>query len=98
MSSSFDRFTAYVGGVPKHYIVAELLKENFYWGKDYNNKVVLDTMAGGSYRECMCVEIVDKLQKISLYNNSGSTRKSDTGRNTLHIVQPQMRIVKTWLK
>ncbi|KAH0634861.1 hypothetical protein KY284_037647 [Solanum tuberosum] len=46
MSSSWDRFTAYVRGVPNHRIDNESLKEYFYRGQDDNNKAVLDTIAG----------------------------------------------------
>ena len=43
---------------------------------------MLDTIAGGSYRECPYAEIAEKLEKISRNNKASSTRKSDTGRNT----------------
>ena len=42
---------AYVRSVPNHFIDDESLKEYFYWSQDDNNKVVLDTIAGGSYGE-----------------------------------------------
>ena len=52
VSSSWDRFTSFVRSVPNHRIDDESLKEYFYRGKDDNNKVVLDTIVGGSYGEC----------------------------------------------
>ncbi|XP_015057531.1 uncharacterized protein LOC107003759 [Solanum pennellii] len=51
MSSSWDRFTVFVRGVPNQYIDDRSLKDNFYRGQDDNNKAVLDTIAGGSYGE-----------------------------------------------
>lgn len=48
-SSSWDRFTSFFRSVLNHPIDYESLKEYFYRGQDYNNKVVLDTIAGGSY-------------------------------------------------
>ena len=47
--SSWDRFTAFVWGIPNQCIDDESLKKHFYRGQDENNKVVLDTNAGGSY-------------------------------------------------
>ena len=38
VSSSWDRFTAFVKSVPKNYIDDESLKEYFYRGQDDNNK------------------------------------------------------------
>ena len=34
-------------------------------GTGINNKAVLDTIAGGSYGECLYAEIVEKIEKIS---------------------------------
>ena len=44
--------------------------------------MVLDTIAGGSYGECLYAEIAEKLEKISSNNKDLSTRKLDTRRNT----------------
>ena len=42
------KFTTFVRGVSNHHIDDQSLKEYFYKGKDDNNKVMLDTIAGGS--------------------------------------------------
>ena len=56
-------------------------------GQDDNNKAVLDTVAGGSFGECLYAEIAEKLEKISRNNKAWSTRMSDTGRKKLGFVQ-----------
>ena len=57
VSSFWDRFNLFVISVPSHRIGNESMKEYFYWGKEDNNKAILDTIAGGSYGECPYAEI-----------------------------------------
>ena len=78
VSTLWDSFTSFLRSVPNHHIDDESLKEYFYRGQDDKNKVVLDTIAGGSYGEWTYVEITEKLEKISQNNKVWSTRKSDT--------------------
>ncbi|XP_049344684.1 uncharacterized protein LOC125809056 [Solanum verrucosum] len=49
VSSSWDRFIAFIRSVSNHRIDDESLKKYFYRGQDDNGKVLLDTIAGGSY-------------------------------------------------
>ena len=48
VSSSWDIITSFLRSIPNNRIDDESLKEYFYRGHDDNNKVVLDTIAGGS--------------------------------------------------
>ena len=79
VSSSWDRLTSFLKSVLNHRIDDESLKEYFYRGQDDNNKAVLDTTAGGSYRECPYAEIAEKLEKISRNNKAWSTRSMIQG-------------------
>ena len=72
--SSWDWFTSFLKSVPNHRIDDESLKEYFYRGQNDNNKVVLDTIVGGSNGECPYVEITKKLEKISWNNKAWTTR------------------------
>ena len=56
MSSSWDRFTVFERCIPNHRIDDESLKDYFDKGQNDNNKVVLDTITGGSYGECKYAE------------------------------------------
>ena len=57
VSSSSDRFTSFLRSIPNHLIHDELLKQYFYREDDDNNKAMLDTIAGGSYKECPYAKI-----------------------------------------
>ena len=83
--SSWDRFIAFIRGVLYHRINDESLNKYFYRGQDDNNKVVLNMIAGGSYGEFTYAEIAENLGKICQKNKSWSTRRLETGRNTLAV-------------
>lgn len=72
VSSSWDRFIAFMRGVPNHYIDDESLKEYFYRGQDDNGKEVLDKTVGSSYDEWSCAHITEKIEKISHNNKLGA--------------------------
>ncbi|XP_069144403.1 uncharacterized protein [Solanum lycopersicum] len=80
MSSSWDRFTAFVRGVPNHCTDDESLKEYFYRGQDDNNKAVLDTIAGDSFGECTYTEITEKLAHM---RTEQLKNKEDSGAFTI---------------
>ena len=61
----WDRFISFFRSVWNHRIDDESLKEHFYRGLDENNKVVLDTISGGSNGECPYAETSLKLEKNS---------------------------------
>ena len=82
VSSSSNRFTAFMRGFQNHRINDESLDDFFYWRQDDNNKAVFDSIEAGSYGDCTYAEITEKLEKISRNNKACSTRMSDTGRNT----------------
>ena len=67
VSISLDRFIAFMRGLPNNRIYIYSLKEYLYQGQGYNNKSILDTIAGGrgSYRKCTYAEIIEKLKKLS---------------------------------
>ena len=81
VSGSWDLFNAFMRGVPNHRIYDETLKEYIYRGQDNNNKVLIDTIASGSYEKCTYDDIADQLEKIYHNNKAWITRKSNTRRN-----------------
>ncbi|KAH0767894.1 hypothetical protein KY285_003765 [Solanum tuberosum] len=83
LSSSWDRFTTFIRGVPNHRIDDELLKEYFYRGQDDNSKAVLDTIARGSYGECTFEQSTEKLEKISRNKKAWSTESRILGGTRL---------------
>ena len=50
VSTSWDRFTAFLRSVPNHHIDDESFKEYFYRGQDDNNKIVHRYYCGGFIR------------------------------------------------
>ena len=69
VSTSWDKFTSFVRGIPNHRIDDDSLKEYFYRYQD-DNKAVFDTIEGGSLGERTYAEIEDKLEKISRNNKA----------------------------
>lgn len=67
ISSSWDRFTVLVKGIPNHRIDDDSLKEYYFRGQE-NIKAVLNIIAGGVYGECKYAEIEEKLENISRNN------------------------------
>lgn len=78
--SSWDRYSALVRGVRKHWICHESLKDYLYRGQEDINKAVLDTITSGPNRKHMYAQSVEKLEKISWNNKSWSTRWSDIAK------------------
>lgn len=73
-----DIFTAFISGVPNHFIDDDSLNEYFCKGQDDKNKAVLDSIVCGSYEDCTYAEIVEMFETISRNNKALSTRKSKT--------------------
>ena len=83
--------------VPNHHIDDESLNKYFYQGQDDNNKVVLDTIAGGSYGEFPYDEIGEKLEKISQNNKAWSTKKLDTHNPATDEIREEMAQIRAEL-
>ncbi|XP_069148170.1 uncharacterized protein [Solanum lycopersicum] len=64
VSSSWDRFTSFLRSVANHRIDDESLKENFYRGKDDNNKAVLDAIAVQSVHNPSTDEIREEMAQM----------------------------------
>ena len=98
VSSSWDRFTSFFRSVPNHRIDDESLTEYFYRGEDDNNKVVLYTIAGGSYGECPHAEMLKSLRKYPKIIKLGELGSHIVGEIPFHCnkltTHPQMRFVK----
>lgn len=70
MSSSWERFAAFMRGVLNQHIDGEPLNEYFYREKDDNGKAILYTITRGSYGKCTWTQISEKINKISRNNKA----------------------------
>ena len=75
MISYLDIFIDLMRGVPNHHICDDSFKKYFHRGKDDNGKKILDTLAGGSYGECLWEKITKKMENIYRNKKSWSTIK-----------------------